>query len=155
MTPSLNKRRANFFHSGDSCFDYEKSRGLNRLYKFVVSLNSQFLCFYLHTRLYAASPRAALPRHDAASPRARKAAASQAAGSQGRGFAAWPAASPSRPRLCRARLCRDIVCHTVAGTHAGTYVPRLILGLVFKFVRTIEITIYHVAVAAYSVKTLM
>ena len=37
-----------------------------------------------------------------------------------REFAAWPAASP--------RLCRDIVCHTVAGTHAGTYVPRLILG---------------------------
>jgi len=26
------------------------------------------------------------------------------------------------------RLCRDVVCHTVAGTHAGTYVPRLILG---------------------------
>jgi len=36
---------------------------------------------------------------------------------------------PHRPWLCRMRLCRDIVCHTVAGTHAGTYVPRLVLGL--------------------------
>jgi len=42
------------------------------------------------------------------------------AGSQGHGFAARPAGRP--------RLCRDIMCHTVAGTHAGTYVPRLILG---------------------------
>ena len=34
---------------------------------------------------------------------------------------AWPAASPRRPRLPRH-------CVPVAGTHAGTYVPRLILG---------------------------
>ena len=34
------------------------------------------------------------------------------------------------PRFCRDMTQgRDIVCHTVAGTHAGTYVPRLILGL--------------------------
>jgi len=56
------------------------------------------LLFNFFTRLYAASPRAALPRHD------------------------------ERPRLRRVGVCRDIVCHTVAGIHAGTYVPRLILG---------------------------
>jgi len=34
------------------------------------------------------------------------------------------------PRFCRDMTQgRDIVCHTVAGTHAGTYVPRLVLGL--------------------------
>jgi len=75
---------------------------------------------------------AALPRHDAAKPRAalprvRKAAASPA-GSQGRCFSAW---QPRRPRLRRARLRRDIVCHTVS----GTYVPRLILGLDYTRLR--------------------
>jgi len=48
----------------------------------------------------------ALPRHDAALPRALKVA---------------------KEALWLRRV--DIVCHTVAGTHAGMYVPRLILGL--------------------------
>jgi len=71
------------------------------------------------TRLYAALPRTALPR-------ARKAAAllrgpRQAAGSQA---AAWPAASPRRPRAARGFAATSCV----VGTHAGTYVPQLILG---------------------------
>jgi len=80
------------------------------------------------TRLYAALPRAALPRHDAASPRAaspgaRKAAASprgprQAGGSQGRGFAA-------RPRLRRVAAAspRD---RGFAATHGPWHVPTTI-----------------------------
>ena len=63
----------------------------------------------LITRLYAALKHAAKPRHDAALPRARKAAA-----------------LPCGPRQGLARKAASLRAALPRHTDAGTYVPRLI-----------------------------